>query len=903
MGQEKEASFPIEEFGGVNRNAGREDLSPIQLYAARNLWEKTLGTLETRGGSSIVADNFPSNITTMGNIFKIYKSWGAESRFAVVTCEPDVLDYGTLPAGVTLSFVSDTDGWWNQDRTFGGTTFAFDHSRVVLRFVGYGVDKYYSIPPTVISGYAAATRQKLRVVVSSAQDSNITGIEVMATVKCGQVETYATPSPTSNYNERTIWVGFVDLVSQSTGTFDFLKCPYGYNTGIATPATIAGTERSFSVRSYVNNGVDPDGTLPAGATYYVAILPQYAVFDNNPNSRCQYRNPNVDVNGGEVVKVTIPGVRGEFGGIAIQSLTPNTLCFLVAIGETPQTLIPAFIGNDSTATLPFITSFPRYSPAMINTIWTAASAATLSFTFSQYSLYDMFLGINDDGSYYPVFASNMGTFQYEDTYYDGFAETLYVPFENSYVYAKNNRTAALPKLGVDDSYTFIQYQDFCLFTNTHSPLGGSQDVSEFPPTTYSNYFITDGNIAAPVIEDYKTSPINLPSMKFITHFDGSVILGGGAPNIDPATGAKNDSSRTMYFSRALNPFDFTIPGASSPTFQTVAFFDDPEFINGFGIYTNSSTDQGPTSQLIISKKNSLLVMNQLPSVTSGSLNASVVNYASKKVGSVGHRVFCNTPIGTIFAGLDNVYLMRDAGEPAPIGQALYDIFRTSDFSGAVASYHDKHYKLSFKDRSLPSTGGGNNCEMWLNVNKMIEMKGREEWVGPMTGRAVDYVFVEDLDGDGLDYRFSRDRFCVDRNNRRVYIADEGIYDQALNQMLDFTTPVEAIFESKDFEISQQDNNWNKLIKRWYWKLKTNFVVDGKASLTDQTYIEGKLVDTQTIKMVGRENVNWTDQVFQLIRLFPKSRIRGRTVRKILSSQYRIAISGFQLNYEIEKRRI
>jgi hypothetical protein len=147
-------------------------------------------------------------------------------------------------------------------------------------------------------------------------------------------------------------------------------------------------------------------------------MPQYMVFDNGTNSRACYRQPGVNVYGGEVVPITIPGT--TTGYITINSINPNTVAFLVAIGDTPQTLQPCKIFNDSeigggASTAPviivpgtfWIETPPNGCPGVIDFRYTAAGLAMFSFRFSDFSVSEMFLGINDDDTKFPIFCARL----------------------------------------------------------------------------------------------------------------------------------------------------------------------------------------------------------------------------------------------------------------------------------------------------------------------------------------------------------------------------------------------------------------------------------------------------------------------------------------------------------------
>lgn len=1009
MATDKEASFPIENWEGINLNVDSEDIAPNQMLATQNLWEKTIGQLETRYGSKTVL-KLPEFMTRFGDLFKIYKSWGEKVRMCTVSCDTDVGNYPTLPDGVSLQFVTNVLGYWNNTNAFGGTTFNMTHRRIVLRFVGYGRDRYYEIPVASVSGYAALTNQILRVTVSGAFDnSRTTGIEVYATVKCGTTATVTSPTASSPYQEQTMWCGFIDVHTNKVQTVNFEYSPAGFHTGITGGTTISATERSFTVSAQASGVNNVFGTFQGGKTYYVAVIPQYIVFQGSSDNRCCYQNANVDIYGGNVVPVTIPG--DGTGYISIKSIAPNTVCFLVAIGEDPQTLQPIKIFNDSTfgggsSTPPtvissgefFIENPVKNNPGLVDIRYVNDGEANISFRFSDFSRHDMLIGVNNDGSYFPIFCSRLSREVNDARHgfdilstgptYDGLRNKT---LASAWYWAFSNMPNGVQRMGDRSNYNFTKWRDLAFFVSDFNQLRlPSTKVSTITfepvaPRVAHNVFVCDGAIAGPMIEDaaYTTltglstsgatavlnvgfdgtdmigsvvqvtggtnftqgfytiisasgtnvtlsgnyasgvgaagvmkiwyPPGVLPNMKYISRFENSIVLGGGQPGIDPINGGKNDSSKAIYFSRSENPTDFTIAGASSSIYQVIPVDDDGEDISGFGIYTNTTSDQGPISQLLTLKKSATWIMNTLPVANNGNLGGFNQKILSGKVGGY-HRTVMNTPIGTLMTGPDNVYLIRENGEPTPMGQCISPMLKACDMSKAVASYHDRHYKISFPRIE----GGDNDTELWLNIDKVIEKKGAEDWVGPMVGRGIDSVFVEDKDKDGYLYDKARDRFAVERARGRIYVVDTTplilgaeeavLYDCALVPD-GVNLPVTAKLVTKDFDITQQDNNWSKLYKRAYLKCRTNFYPNAVyAAMTtppSSHLIAMDGVPGVVIPLVfgAPSNGRFALNPLKLMTLFPSGRLIGRTMRLEFTFTHRIGIGGIQLNYQTIRRRL
>lgn len=1013
MAEEKEASFPVEDFSGINRNVAREDMGPMHYYASKNLWEKTLGVLETRGGCTAFAE-YPTNISKITGTTKLYKQSDDHKRLAYVQCTPDLTGwtdmktFADLPSWITASFVSDGAGYWNNNFTISAVSWSGKALAVYIRLVGYGIDHWYSNALTTVSGYANNTDQKFRVTVNDFNlngNTNYTGYEVYALVNNGT---------NSNSSTTLMWVGYGRLVGVTDAVKDYHYLPLGQSGSSGTDTQIGETKRTITA-----TGVNDGGGLVVGKTYYVAVLPHHIKTNTTSARRCIYQATAMSrVPGTDIRTLTIPAGDEDTGSIVITGLSANTVTGLVLLGDSPELMRPVGVINEMATSGTFIirsyewfeendayfTDSPDFfpilpfapeSPAVVDMIPTSDAVADYAFKISTFSINDMLVRIEDDESIWPVFASRMcldcnvdnGEYEYS-TDVGG-----YYPFKLYYV-----GEIAIPTLGKGAKPAFESFQELMFFVNGSDPDQGIGQTGDGFPAYRSrnstNYMMSDGNVAAPVIENFKgrsqactftdsgdlvtssghglrngdpvifttintttgitvntkyycisrtattfqvattrggsavalttngtgvvvvPNRINLPIFKYITSFQGSIALAGGPTTVDRdsldsalRSSAPLSAARTMYFSNALEYNDFVIAGGS--IYQTIAVQDDSEDISGLGIYSNTSTEAGPFTQLVIGKKNKVYVLSDFPSVISGpTLDPSVrVTNLSAKAGLAGHWMIVNTPVGTIIVSVDNVYLLRENGEPTPIGQEISPILKGADLSNGFACYHDRHLKLSFYHEDYDCNDVGptvNNVEFWLNINKMIEKKGQSDWVGPMTGYSNQYCFVEDADGDGLQYNTARDRFCVDGGEVRTYLADVEP-DEYADEVFDFVSyPVESEFITKDYDISPQDNNWNKLLKRGYWKIRSNSQSVDPLEAEEKTWVDGALYETKSrIEWYGNDDdeVGFDDQPLKLNRLFPTGRPRGRTVRKSLKTSQRIGIAGFQLNYEVERRRI
>ena len=911
MATEQEASFPIEDFGGVNQNLDREKINAIELWRAQNLWEPTVGVMESRRGSQNFVNpaHLPSNITRLDNPMRLYRDGGDHVRMIPAKTTPLVHHEtsGTLPAGVSVSLVDDANGFWRKTHIYSLSetgTFSGRPEKIILRFVGYGLDAYYEVDFDTIPGFAASptTAQKLRVEITSSLDgllspgSVVTGFEILSVVKSGSsttppiTATFSGGTRTSDgtYHTHTMWTAFQELVTAKTGAWDFLYCPVGF---MASTTHIGQIKRSFTYSLHSTGG-----SLKGGKTYYVLVMPQNFWPTSGEvgylNRRCRYQSPDVDVFGADLIPVRIPP-GGSTWRIQLDTISPSTICHVVAIGEHWQSLVPYKIYNDSTSGPISIDYYPRYSPSAVEMLTATDFTQTLyRLTYSPISVNDMNIGVEDNGSIYPIFnsrvheislGSRQGANYFDDNFYRFAGENS---FDDGFIQRLIADPTLMPRHGVKNT-DFTQWENALFSVSDDAPLLVDGTPPWLPLQTNSNLMMTDGNIKVQAFVVGVQPGISA----CITAFDSSIVLGGAGPLEQRGAQEGIFNEYNIVFSQALDPFDYRIPSTS--VLQTVALDFDHERIVGFGLYTNTAMDLGPQSQFLIYKKNSLWYLDRLPGVTGTSLDPAQLGQLSGKVGSQSKYAITNTPLGAILAAPDNVYMIRGEGEPAPIGQEISPILRRSDTSRLFSCYHDRQLKLSFFDPTEAGPSDRNNVEYWLDINKMIEMQGLSTWYGPMLGRNVDYCFVEDKDGDGVISNVARDRVSVSALGILIFKSD------VIGVGTDFGNPIEVVLETKDFPVSPQDNNWMKHLKRFYWKIRCV----GPFNATDQTWIDGVLKQSQVVSFVGDGVSSFDNQPLKLFRYFPDGRQFGRTIRKKLTTTGRIGIGGYQINYQLIKRRL
>jgi len=965
MATDKEVTFPVENFVGVDRQVDREDRTPRHFQNLENLWEKEIGILETRQGSDgFLQKPLPAGVTAIDNIHKLYKPNGETVRMVAVHCTQKVIIdvIGSFPM---ISFAAVNDSSTTDEATWG-TTFTTGSGDVIgeslailMRLVGYGTDIWVN---TGVVLAAPATQRLLRVTISSAITAvhpSVTGVEFYSVHQLGKKE--------------VLWFGSIDLITNPTGVFDFRQGPFA-NFSVPTGIGLQTTQRTFTAEI-----IPGAGTFKKGQTIFVQVMAQRMLIGTGGfTSKTLSVWRQTDVEPDEIISVTITE---DNAGIKISNITPVTFSAIVAAGESIQTMIPVKTmgfhpisgGRELQAT---ITNIPQNLPALVDIKHTDSIKTQFSFRGSDFSTKDMLAKIDDAGVMTPLFVARLSRFWNDGDsgatvrsasvklvlpwhqefmrIWQGGAVLLYTGLVDGFTWTTRG-TTPLNIAGDNSRWKFVSYSNLTeslvfIVNDFDINITGAEGIKEipFPPTresayqfalprSGSNYFVTDGNIAGIAIPDFqdisgisdwnivtvyfigdkvklkgdffeaiegstgeeppslrfwRDIKVRLPSARFVTEFENSIVVGGGIKTTDITDNSAKDAGSVVYFTRVDNPFDFTDAAASVPSLNFIVIPTQEEIL-GLGLYTNTSGTEGPIQQMIVGKKNSLWVQSSLSVAT-----ATLINL-SKKAGLVSHLSIINTPIGTIVAAADNIYLLRGTGEPVPIGNEISRILERSDLTNAAASYHDQHYKLSFHD---PTVGGDilfNNVEWWLDIRKMKAQRGLSSWKGPMTGRVIDYVFVEDFAPDGISYESARDRLAVDLANNDIYKADV-LTDKDADQVFDRGVPITILLETKDFEISPKDNNFNKLITRQYWKAKTNhpdLIAD------EQTFIDGILIEEKKIKILKGSTTDFEEQPLRVTPIFPDGRPRGRTIRKILTTDKRIGIGGFSLLYKVERRRI
>lgn len=860
----REVGLRVEDFMGINADVSSEDLQDVFYKQSQNLYERILGELQRRGGSALLTPTVvPSRISAFRNQSIVYDRVLGDVYTMAVNTTPPANNSTITNANLTCSFVNDAgNGKW------GNAVAAIANSYIgcvgiQLVYTGFGL--LTRVNSLVTAGVpVSGDTKRLDVTLSSAiNDSNVTQIEVYAKV----ITAYNGGNPCYDY----LWVGRIDVTLNPTGTWSFYQGPI--TLGADPGATSTGTTNP--VWTVTESVIGPPSQLTNGKTYYVAVLPQRLVYSATlANCRNNYSTGLDVVTGTPYQAITIQ----NSGYISVGITTAASQAWVVCMGVHPKLLKPVWVGTGVAATGVTIGSstdnttgpkFSHWQTAISCARYSPTGTATSAFIFktSDFNQYDMLAKIAN-GLWTPI-----GICNYNDWNKDvNHAIALQ---------AVSSWAGTGPVQGFSLGADF----NFARITNSNQELvfGASTTQINLAP----NLLFTDGQACSVLIMAYNC--VSLPPLKYLAAFKDSLV-GGGGPT---------DSFNILCFSNAGDPFNWNVPG-STTLYQYVKVSTGGAAITGIGLYTNTSGQAGPIAQLIVGAPSQLWVLTDLPVYTAGSNNNTSMIELSGKVGIANHRTICPTDIGTIITAFDNVYLVRETGEPVPIGAEVSKLLKSTDPTVVVDSsqwsavYHDNHYKLSY------SVGGSAtpSQEVWLDVRKMKQLKGQPCWQGPHAGREITYQMVEDR----LNSNLIPKRICVDATNKRWYQADKE------DVTTDFGTNITCVFESKDFMMGEP--NTNKKYTRTYWRVKA----DTDVTATELTTIlneSGESSESQSVTFAKTaDHTGGTYNTFlaaraKIYNVFPLSRLRGETVRKKLTyaGTAFFSISGFTGFYEVERRRI
>jgi hypothetical protein len=369
-------------------------------------------------------------------------------------------------------------------------------------------------------------------------------------------------------------------------------------------------------------------------------------------------------------------------------------------------------------------------------------------------------------------------------------------------------------------------------------------------------------------------------------------LGGGSVNTDVFNG--------LYFSNALAIDEFYNPTTSAVNFIKATVQSRLVGLKSFV----QPTEQGTNDFLILGFENDTFVIDSLSSTS------TLARF--ENIGMTSPDNIIGTPVGTIMVNNENAYLFRAQSYPIAVGNEIAEILKNADLSNSVADFHDYHYKLSLYSPDFSTYYGAdyagtqfekvrNNIELWLDIRKIRQLDGRTCWYGPMVNDnyAPRHMLVDGV----VNERYS----ICGPNNQSVCLMDTNYSDTSVEDDYGSTqATVRSILESKDYVVSKEDIDWNKLYTRQYWRINVGNTESSPAVITDETIcqIDNRTdTDSQQINVYNGLASESFDGPLFVKPIFPSIRLRGRTIRKRLTTDNRISIGGLAIHYRKERRRI
>lgn len=852
MGDPQEVGLKVEDWMGVNRQQTQEQIQDNSFWTLQNLYERKIGELQRRGGSQLMTNtSLPTNVSSIESDYILYDKVLGKTKILKVGCT--VPGVALTEANVSASFVTSPAGHWGASpvgftNAFCGASNVTSGGGVFLVGVGFGLQALINSPITA-SLPASGDTKTFQVVISAGgvSNKNLRSIELYAQV----IGAYASSVAVPNY----IWIGTIDLVATPSGTFNF---PFAPITLGADPGTgdVGSTDTTWTLAPSATTG-----NFVLGKTYYVAVL----------NHRVHYDSSNV-LNKNYYVAQSIQSVTMTAGmtSIVISKTAGGSAANIIAIGLHPNSLRPLQMAPNTTTWTATISSVPTSCMSgVVNFIPTSPDVNTGYWIFNQtdISVDEMFATIDSNNNWLPIYINNFGGLNTDtlpgrppqftiSSTASGFGVSTGARWSGSQYFSQTQELMFLcPKnnynigtgplngnLGIQVGFTgdlssgtntilnvspiptVQQFNSGSTITGPGIPLGTTATISGTTMTMSNNSTLT-ATASDFCINANHSNSINGPAHN-IVQYDGWCatmavmdfnsqsppyfsILGVYQEHLLGA-GGSGIARNKLFFANPFDPFNWIV--AASPTVvQYIQIESSGEDINCLGTYVNSANLTGPIEQIIVGKRSSLWVLTTLPTYTSSSNNNVLLTELSRKAGAANDRCIVSTEMGTIIAGVDNVWLIRGTGEPTPIGDEIKWFLRGEDPTQIVdptnwsAVYHDNHYKLAF---SAPGSSTPNQ-ELWLNINKMKKMKGQPCWYGPMIGRECWAQTVEIQFNDTIIPK----RWSVDQTNLRWYWADREDFSQ------DFGVNLSFLLDTKNF--GGQDDTLNKLYKGSMWKMKAD----------------------------------------------------------------------------------
>jgi len=184
--------------------------------------------------------------------------------------------------------------------------------------------------------------------------------------------------------------------------------------------------------------------------------------------------------------------------------------------------------------------------------------------------------------------------------------------------------------------------------------------------------------------------------------------------------------------------DVILPGLEQAAFNQGTLFPDfaqvplPQTVTGLGI-AGVTSDYDATSPLLFFTSSRTFMVQGDPFDPNPDVPATLVELSSR-VGCISHCSIVNTPYGTIWCGIDSIYLVPPGGGyPQDVGWPIADQIRQIPVgvrSQVCATFHKQFYKIA-----MPAAAGSTlTTQWWLDLRQGVT--DAPSWWGPHTGVTV-----------------------------------------------------------------------------------------------------------------------------------------------------------------------
>lgn len=185
----------------------------------------------------------------------------------------------------------------------------------------------------------------------------------------------------------------------------------------------------------------------------------------------------------------------------------------------------------------------------------------------------------------------------------------------------------------------------------------------------------------------------------------------------------------VFYSDNLDPTTFN---PSSVLYCGGKDANDP--IMGIIPLTLTSANEGLVDTLAVFRRNSIYVIGFDTAPT-------YIDQLSGVIGCWDSKSICNTPLGVMFVGKDNVYSLGVSGEPSPIGSAIKPIWDGSNANGRAtatssisAIYFNGFVRFAYPQKDATY----NNREYWLDIRDYSNVG----WFGDHIGLNINCYAVD-----------------------------------------------------------------------------------------------------------------------------------------------------------------